>query len=161
MNGRPPVPVSLKVLRGNPGKRPVPQEPQPATWAQLPEPPDYLSADAKDEWRRISTELYRLGLLTIVDVHPFAAYCQAYARWVQAERAIAQMAKNDLLTGALMIKTSNGNAIQNPLVGTANKAASDMVRFANEFGLTPVARTRIAANRMAKPASKFDGLIAS
>ena len=42
-----------------------------------------------------------------------------------------------------MIKTTNGNAIQNPLVGTANKAATDMVRFAAEFGMTPSARSRI------------------
>ena len=37
------------------------------------------------------------------------------------------MAERDLLTSGLMIKTTGGNAIQNPLVGTANKAASDMV----------------------------------
>ena len=153
------VPIPLKVLRGNPGRRDLPIEPQPSR-DEIPEPPEYLSADAAIEWRRLAVELFRLGLLTLVDVHPFAAYCQAYGRWITAERAIAQMAKNDLLTGALMIKTSNGNAIQNPLVGTANKAASDMVRYASEFGLTPVARTRIAANRMQKPAGKFDGLIA-
>ena len=45
-----------------------------------------------------------------------------YGRWVQAEKAIAAMAKNDQVFGAFMIKTTNGNAIQNPLVGTANKA---------------------------------------
>jgi hypothetical protein len=32
------------------------------------------------------------------------------------------MAEKHQLTGGLMIKTSNGNAIQNPLVGTANRA---------------------------------------
>jgi P27 family predicted phage terminase small subunit len=55
------------------------------------------------------------------------------------------MAEKDQLTGGLMIKTSNGNAIQNPLVGTANKAAADMMRYAAEFGMTPSARSRIAA----------------
>jgi hypothetical protein len=49
------------------------------------------------------------------------------------ERAIAEMAANDQLTRGLMIKTTNGNAVQNPLVGTSNKAASDIVRYAAEF----------------------------
>jgi phage terminase small subunit len=43
------------------------------------------------------------------------------------------MAKRDLLTDGLLIETSNGNAIQNPIVGIANKAMSDMVRFAAEL----------------------------
>jgi phage terminase small subunit len=58
---------------------------------------------------------------------------------VAAERVIAAMAEKVQVTGGLMIKTTNGNAIQNPLVGTANTAARDMLRFASEFGLTPVA----------------------
>ena len=74
--------------------------------------------------------------------------------------AIAKMAEKDQLTGGLMIKTSNGNAIQNPLVGTANKAASDMMRYAAEFGMTPSARTRIetqASDQNADPADRFFG----
>jgi P27 family predicted phage terminase small subunit len=82
----------------------------------------------------------------------------AYGRWVQAERAIAKMAEKDQLTGGLMIKTSNGNAVQNPLVGTANKAAADMMRYAAEFGMTPSARSRISAEpprESGDPADRF------
>jgi len=100
-----------------------------------------------------------MGLLTDADVSPLEAYCQAYGRWMTAERAIATMAANDQLTRGLMIKTTNGNAVQNPLVGTSNKAASDMVRFAGEFGLTPVARARLAVSAVAPHKSKFDGLV--
>ena len=85
-----------------------------------------------------------------------AAYCTACARWVQAERAIAEMGKRDMLTGGLLIKTSNGNAIQNPLVGTANKAASDMVRYAAEFGMTPSARANTTAR---VPIRKVEALL--
>jgi phage terminase small subunit len=55
--------------------------------------------------------------------------------------------------------TTNGNAIQNPLIGTANKAASDMVRYAAEFGMTPSARARISAQPPGGAGSKFHGLI--
>jgi len=69
------------------------------------------------------------------------------------------MAERDQLTGGLMIKTTNGNAIQNPLVGTANKAAADMVRYAAEFGMTPSARSRITAappgDQEADPTAKY------
>ena len=104
--------------------------------------------------------LHKIGLLSEVDRAALAAYAQADGRWVQAERAIAKMAEKDQLTGGLMIKTSNGNAIQNPLVGTANKAASDMMRYAAEFGMTPSARTRIetkACEQNADPADRFFG----
>jgi P27 family predicted phage terminase small subunit len=47
------------------------------------------------------------------------------------------------MTGGLMIRTTNGNAVQNPLIGVANKAMADMVRYAAEFGMTPSARSRI------------------
>ena len=100
----------------------------------------------------------RLGILTGVDRAALAAYCQAWGRWRQAERALAAMAALDPVTGALMIKTKEGNAIQNPLVGVANKAMADMVRYAAEFGMTPSARTRVqaaAGGQADDPASKY------
>jgi P27 family predicted phage terminase small subunit len=157
--GRKMKPAHLKLIEGNPGKRPIPQnEPRPDP-APLPEPLDFLTDEARVEWTRVSVQLYRLGLLTQIDVASLAAYCQAYGRWVYAERALAKMAAKDLLTGGLMIRTTNGNAIQNPLVGTSNKAASDMVRYASEFGLTPAARARLAVGPVTEAKSKFAGLI--
>lgn len=121
-------------------------------------PPPFLCDDAKVEWGRISAELYALRVLTNLDTGVLAAYCQSFAVWKQATEAINVMAKGDLLTKGLMIKTTNGNAIQNPLVGTANKAAADMVRYAAEFGMTPSARSRLTGGIEPKK-SKFDGLI--
>lgn len=116
-------------------------------------PPDHLADEAKVEWGRVGHELFQLGVLTNIDRGALAAYCQAYARWVKAERAIVKMAEHDELTGGLMIKTSNGNAVQNPLVGVANKAMADMMRYAAEFGMTPSARSRIEADKLAPTSS--------
>ena len=145
------------MIEGNPGRRALnPREAKPEL--ELPSPPPFLNADAKEEWVRVSAELYGLGLLTGIDRGPLAAYCQAYGRWTQAERAILEMQKNGKLGAGLMIMTSNGNAIQNPLVGTANKAMRDMIHCAAEFGMTPSARSRVDAGH--KPAAgKFDGLL--
>lgn len=158
MRGRKPKPTHLKLIEGNPGKRKVnPVEPVPLP--ELHAPPPFLPQEGQDEWKRVATELYNLGLLTIVDRTALAAYCHSYAIWKQATDAINQMAARDQLTRGLMIKTTNGNAIQNPLIGTANKAASDMVRYAAEFGMTPSARARISAQPPGGAGSKFHGLI--
>lgn len=100
---------------------------------------------AQEEWGRIAPELWRIGLLTEADLVPFSAYCHAFARWRGAEDALAVMAKSDPVTGALIVRTSQGTTIQNPLIGTANKALGMMMRIAVEFGMTPASRTRIAA----------------
>ena len=55
--------------------------------------------------------------------------------------------------------TSNGNVVQNTLLGTRNKAREDMVKFAQEFGIGGVARARLAIDPAKNPGSKFDGLI--
>jgi phage terminase small subunit len=75
------TPTHLQVLRGNPSKRPIRPELEPLQTAEPPKPPRYLTRLAAAEWRRLAPELHRLGLLTVVDVAPLAAYCQAYARW--------------------------------------------------------------------------------
>jgi phage terminase small subunit len=49
---------------------------------------------------------------------------------------------------------------RHPLIKVIADAASDMVRYAGEFGLTPVARTRLTQGLQQSP-SKFDGLLAS
>jgi phage terminase small subunit len=52
----------------------------------------------------------------------------------------------------LPIKTSNSNVIPIPLAGTANEAASDMVRYAAELGMTPSARFRLAVDGVGRAA---------
>ena len=50
--------------------------------------------------------------------------------------------------------------VVNPLIRVAARAADDMVRYASEFGMTPVARTRIQAGIGAEVKSKFGDLLA-
>ena len=160
MLGPPPVPFALRKLRGNPGKRRLHAEPQPQTPETCPELPGFLSAYARDKWWRIAPQLHLLGLLSAIDVACLAAYCQAYGHWRQAEEALARMADRDETMHGLLIKTTDGNAKRNPLVTVAADAAQDMLAYAAHFGLTPVARTRLATGGCG-PSSpgKFDGLI--
>jgi P27 family predicted phage terminase small subunit len=154
------IPTHLKLIRGNPGKRALPVEPEPSVPETMPDPPDFLSPLAKDEWWSIGPHLIRLGLLTVVDLTCFAVYCQSYADWRAAREVLASMAERDPTTHALLIKRSTGDPARNPLVAIASSAGNDMLRYASEFGLTPLARSRIASGGgYEPPGGKFDGLI--
>jgi len=114
MPGPPPQPTNLRILRGNPGKRPIKPEPQPERPAEPPEAPAFLVDYARDEWCRVVGELHRLKLLTILDISSLAAYCTAYARWRRAAEALAKIEGLNSVPAGLMIKRA-----QNPLVRIA------------------------------------------
>jgi P27 family predicted phage terminase small subunit len=123
-------------------------EPKPKN--NIPSAPDHLSADAKIEWDRISLELFELGLLSDLDRAALSAYCQAWSRWVKAEI--------ELENKTLVISTSNGNLIQNPLIGISNSALEVMRKFLVEFGLTPSSRSSIQGPASKEKTNRFSDL---
>lgn len=136
MKGPAPKPTKLKVLEGNRGKRPLNlYEPKPAPIR--PSCPSHLSKEAKREWRRMVPQLERLGLLTQIDRAALAAYCQAWGRWVEAERILKEK-------GPPLYKTKKGNVITSPMLWVANKSLEQMHKFLIEFGMTPASRSRIS-----------------
>ena len=143
MRGRKPKPTALKLIDGNPGKRPINTNEPKATGGK-PTCPSHLSPTAKAEWKRISGTLHELGILTTVDRAALAAYCQAYARWVDAEKRLAETPP--------LIKTPSGYVQQSPWLSVANKQMELMGRFMAELGITPASRSRIALdNKIAPP----------
>ena len=157
MSGPPPVPTNLRILRGNPSKRPIRDEPQPARSVEVPEPPRFLTGYAADEWHRTAPALHALGLLTTLDVNVLAVYCQSYARWRTAEEELAKMVNTP--TGGLLIRSADGPRV-NPLARIARDAGAAMVAYASQFGLGPAARARVAAGvTWREGTSKFDGLL--
>lgn len=157
-----PQPTVLKLLRGNPSQRRIRPEPMPRALTDIPEPPDYLEGYGREEWLRIAPELYRLGCLTVVDLHTLAAYCQSYFEWRNAIKALANVRSRDPTTLGIMFMGSSGTMMANPIQFAAERAAKNMVRYASEFGCTPAARSRIAAAEDADGGkkAKFSGLLA-
>ena len=149
--GRKPKPTTLRLLNGNAGKRPL-NKSEPVIDMPMPEAPSHLSETAVKEWDRVVEELSASGMLTGLDMGALAAYSQAYGRWVDAEGVLAKMGNT---AEGLIIKTVSGNYIQNPIVGVANKAMSDMVRFASEFGMTPSARSRVVVSKSGEKKNGF------
>jgi P27 family predicted phage terminase small subunit len=155
-----PTPTNLRVIRGNPGGKALPKnEPQPQIPDLVPNPPRQLKGLAAEEWRRVVTELYRLKLVTVVDINPLAAYCQAYKTWCEAVELMNEL--DATFMKGYVLKSKYG-VVKNPLHGVARDAAREMVRYASEFGLTPAARTRLSTpSGEARQPDKFDGLIPS
>ena len=134
--GRKPIPTEIKILEGNPGKRPLnTHEPKPLKKA--PPCPKWLEAEAKKEWRRLAKTLEAMGVLTEADMAAFAGYCQSYARWKEAEGRITDR--------GLVIRTPSGYPQQVPYISIAQQYLKLMQQFAEQFGLTPAARSRIIA----------------
>ncbi|MFY0690769.1 MAG: phage terminase small subunit P27 family [Paracoccaceae bacterium] len=154
VRGRKPVPSAIKLIQGNPGRRPVKKE-QSRTAALPPSPPSALKGDALREWKRVTKALGPLYMLSQLDRAVLAAYCSAYGRWKSATDALTAAAKHSPYCG-LLIETTNGNLVQNPIVGIQRRAADDMVKFGTEFGLTPSARSRLGLQVPAGEPNPYD-----
>lgn len=151
MRGRKPIPTRLKLLSGNPGKRPIQAEPTPAP-GPLPEAPAFLDPYGLEEWTRLAFGLHGLGLLSDLDVAVLAAYCTAYSLWRQGVEELVRRSGDTLLRGV-----GGGVAANAELTRIVRQQGELMLRFASEFGLTPAARARLRIEPK-KPGGKFHGL---
>ena len=131
-SGPPPKPRATRVLEGNPSGRKLPPDIRPSDDVEIPE---FLQGDAKREWNRVSVELRRLGLLTMLDRACLAGYCQSWARWIDAEKHLRRY-------GAI-VKSPTGYPMQSPYLAIAQAAMKSMQSFLLEFGMSPAARTRV------------------
>jgi P27 family predicted phage terminase small subunit len=137
-----------QLIQGRPGKRRLRRTMEVPTPPQVPEPPTYLTGHALTEWHRISGELYKCGLLTVLDVAVLAAYCDTVGRWRTAGEALEAMPAGERYT------TPAGLT----LLRIERQASELMVRFGSQCGIGPLSRTRLAVPPP-RPPSKFDGLI--
>lgn len=135
--GRKPLPRYLKVLRGNPGKRPLNDaEPQPQPG--IPTCPAHVQGIARTEWNRCVKELGALNAITRLDRGKLAAMCVSYGRWVEAEDALKAAG------GPIIPAPKTGALTYNPWLSVAHKAMEAYSKLAADFGMDPSSRTRIS-----------------
>ena len=145
MRGRKPKPTALKVLEGNPGRRPLNQhEPRPRR--VLPRAPEFLDGVARRRWRQLARELYDAGILTVLDRDLLALYCQTWSRAVECQEKIAQ-------TQLVYRRASAGgdSLAVNPYVYILNHCIEQLNSMGGELGLSPSARTRMRLPVKEKP----------
>ncbi|WP_051580631.1 phage terminase small subunit P27 family [Pseudonocardia acaciae] len=134
--GPAPRPTALKLLHGERHlDRINPDEPQPRP-ADLTPPEDAAPA-VLAVWRRVVAELEAMNLAFPADADCLRGYCEAV---VSHRRACEVLARSGVL-----VKGLHGNLVRNPALQIQRDAALTMLRFAQEFGLTPSARSSIRA----------------
>lgn len=133
--GPPPKPTALKKLGGNPGKRALnPNEPQPDR--VMPAMPRGLRRGAKQFWTLYADKLETLGLLTELDGPAFTMMAMHYALAWDA----AQILKKD----GLMAEDENGAYRKHPMLQVMKDNSRAFLQYAQQFGLTPSARSRLS-----------------
>lgn len=84
--GNPRKPTALRLLSGNPGKRPIPAgepsyEPCDTTM------PDWLTGEAAALWDKLATALHVNGMLTHANKDSLAVYCDVLGSYIDTRRA--------------------------------------------------------------------------
>ena len=134
--GRPPKPADLKLLTGNPGKRPV--ENTNAAVAVLEDltPPEWLDGHGKAFWNHYAPILARLRLISELDGYLLAAASERWSVYLRASEEIKQ---------SLTQQTdSNGNCAR-PEVAISKGALDSCRAILQEFGIGPASRTKVQA----------------
>ena len=96
----------------------------------------------------MAPQLLKLRLLTTADRAAFAAYCQSYSTWTEAQLLIARaglIVKVNERWNAETKRMEGGSPAVNPLVKVAESSLGLMLKFLAEFGLTPASRTKVTA----------------
>ena len=144
MRGRKPEPTALKLVKGNPGRRPLPAaEPRPKLGAEMPA---WLSPAAQEHWPIVAEQLTAAGILGDTDGAALALYCEAFARWRHANDQVAKFGP--------VVKAPSGFPVQSPFLAISNKAWEQMAKMLIEFGMTPSSRSRVTATPEEVPDGK-------
>lgn len=146
--GPAPKPAELKLLEGNRGHRPLNLDATFRPEVGLPSMPKDLSPDAKKVWKRLSAELLRYNLMSVVYSDTFEDLCETVAtvkllrRSINGRRALARQEGRDE-SEAFEAKTPNGMSIQHPVYTTLKAERQHMHTLLAKFGLNPAEQARV------------------
>lgn len=138
MRGAKPKPTHLKLLAGNPGKRPLNRnEPQPQ--GDLHDAPDWLTDEQKACWTYAIANAPE-GMLRRLDRSAMTAFVVAEDLHRQASIAVGKF-------GLITKSPTKGEPMQNPYLPIINRQAQIMLKAAAELGFTPSSRSRVTVNK--------------
>jgi P27 family predicted phage terminase small subunit len=128
------MPTQLRLLKGDHHKgRFNPLE--PVVRDVLPVAPDDMADDVREIWDYTVAELEVMKIAAATDRDALICYCEAV---IAHRKASAILARSPVL-----VKGEGTVLIRNPALLIQRDAAHTIRAFAQEFGLTPSARTRI------------------
>lgn len=142
-------PAELKALEGGRGHRPIDLTAIFRPEVGLPTIPKHLTAGARKAWKRLTPELLRYNLLSVIHADALAMLCQTIGRIELVETSFA--ARQKLLVTqkrdpaeAFLGSTPNGMLVQHPLYQVLNREMDKLRNLLAEFGLTPAQQARVS-----------------
>jgi P27 family predicted phage terminase small subunit len=137
--GPPPKPLETRALEGRSVSHmnhPKPVKLAPAVEAiDMREPPDDLPAEGKELWRTVMPWLVQANVVQLVDLPSVKTMCAHYAQMERARRVLDE--------DGYFVLGSMGQMTEHPSMRIFNNASDKFLRYAQEFGLTTIARTRM------------------
>ena len=133
--GRKPKPTALKRLAGNPGKRALNKREPQAQIARPYVPRGRLAPAGQKLWKYLVPKLADLGVLTETDTAALEMLCLHYGMAVEAGKILREE--------GLTAIGAHGQTVKHPAVQILRDASTAFRMYAEQFGLTPSARSRI------------------
>ncbi|AWM20970.2 phage terminase small subunit P27 family [Bacillus subtilis] len=152
---RPAKSATLQLIQGNPNKKNTEElaaraehEKKMKMRSDNIKPPTWLDKVGKKEFKRVAALLTEVEIITEADISMLAAYCNAYSQYV----SISKIIEEDGIMVHTEGKDKDGNPIklvgeEHPLLKRQKNYFDQMKSAANDFGLTPSARAKLAITR--------------
>ncbi|WP_416723039.1 phage terminase small subunit P27 family [Bacillus stercoris] len=152
---RPAKSATLQLIQGNPNKKNTEElaaraehEKKMKMRSDNIKPPTRLDKVGKKEFKRVAVLLTEVEIITEADISILAAYCNAYSQYV----SISKIIEEDGIMVHTEGKDKDGNPIklvgeEHPLLKRQKNYFDQMKSAANDFGLTPSARAKLAITR--------------
>lgn len=140
------TPTKLQELHGNPRKHRLPNEDEePQGVGVLWAPPAWFDEDQRAQWH-YAIENAPPELLTATDRETLVVWCVASVEHARAAQEVRKLGQ--------VVKTKEGNAIQNPYLPIVNRQALIMLRSGAEMGFSPASRAAIGRAGLIDPHAK-------
>lgn len=146
--GRKPDPAAVRKAKGNPGKRPVGDDPAPSAasdsevGANTIAAPSWLEGKARDIWNTHAPIQQRLKLLSEADINAFGRYCQMFQMWIDCNTDIKANGTT------YKVKSNHGEWLRpNPSFVMMKSLNQELIKIEDRFGMSPAERQRIFASR--------------
>ena len=173
--GRPPQPTALKILRGNPGRRPIKQD-EPSFGLKLHPAPKHLDATAKRKYSEIGNLLLSKGVVTEADAGILALYAQSWSLWVSASLEVDAEEKRQAQVEDLWDTQEHDDFEQlekrlrrlerralstSPAVQQRHQERLNIDRYGGQLGLSPVMRAKLHVEPAPKAKDEMEELLSN
>jgi P27 family predicted phage terminase small subunit len=167
MRGRKPKPTARQIVEGDPRKKGVNKlqaklESEPKVQRGMGECPTYLTGLAREAWGEWKEQLEIMEIDSMADRRSLSLMCAQLATSVRATEHIET--EGEVLIEPVLSKDGTllgHKQIKNDWVGIRAEADKILKQYCSDFGLSPVARTRIKVEKADNPVGDLAKLLSA